>query len=121
MLLLRIPHYSRNSSAANHTDDKKPSTSVILKCSAFYRSLSGLLTKAVFISLSQFHTRVILWNPGSYAFAQTRATGITEYLRNGWTVKKASQIAAHESTRTTQLYNQTEDELTLDEIERIMI
>lgn len=50
-----------------------------------------------------------------------RATGITEYLRNGGTVEKAAQIAAHESTRTTQLYNRTDDELTLDEIERIMI
>jgi site-specific recombinase XerD len=50
-----------------------------------------------------------------------RATGITEYLRNGGTVEKAAQIAAHESTKTTQLYNRTDDELTLDEIERIMI
>jgi len=50
-----------------------------------------------------------------------RATGITEYLRNGGTVEKAAQIAAHESTRTTQLYNRTDDELTLDEIERIII
>ncbi len=50
-----------------------------------------------------------------------RATGITEYLRNGGTVEKAAQIAAHESTRTTQLYNRTDDDLTLDEIERIII
>jgi site-specific recombinase XerD len=50
-----------------------------------------------------------------------RGTGITEYLRNGGTVEKAAQIAAHESTRTTQLYNRIEDELTLDEIERIII
>jgi len=50
-----------------------------------------------------------------------RATGITEYLRNGRTVEKAAQIAAHELTRTTQLYNRTDDEITLDEIERIII
>jgi site-specific recombinase XerD len=50
-----------------------------------------------------------------------RATGITEYLRNGGTIEKAAQIAAHESTRTTQLYNRTADDLTLDEIERIII
>ncbi len=42
-------------------------------------------------------------------------------IRNGGTVEKAAQIAAHESTRTTQLYNRTDDKLTLDEIERIMI
>ncbi|MBX3415935.1 MAG: tyrosine-type recombinase/integrase [Pirellulales bacterium] len=50
-----------------------------------------------------------------------RATGITTYLRNGGTIEKAAAIAAHESTRTTQLYNRTNDELTLDEIERILI
>jgi len=50
-----------------------------------------------------------------------RATGITEYLRNGGTIEKAAQIAAHENTRTTQLYNRTADDLTLDEIERIII
>ncbi|MGH9916157.1 MAG: tyrosine-type recombinase/integrase, partial [Pyrinomonadaceae bacterium] len=46
---------------------------------------------------------------------------ITEYLRNGGTVEKAAYIAAHESTRTTQLYNRTDDDVTLDEIERIVI
>ena len=50
-----------------------------------------------------------------------RATGITEYLRNGGTIEKAAQIAAHESTRTTQLYNRVDDALSLDEIERVII
>ena len=50
-----------------------------------------------------------------------RATGITAYLENGGTLEVAAQIAAHESTRTTQLYNRTSDELELDEIERVRI
>lgn len=50
-----------------------------------------------------------------------RATGITEYMRNGGTLEKAARIAAHESTRTTQLYNRLNDEVSLDEIERIII
>jgi len=50
-----------------------------------------------------------------------RATGITAYLENGGTIEKAQQIAAHESPRTTKLYDRTNDELTLDEIERIVI
>lgn len=50
-----------------------------------------------------------------------RATGITAYLENGGTIEKAQQIAAHESPRTTKLYDRTKDELTLDEIERIVI
>jgi integrase len=50
-----------------------------------------------------------------------RATGITAYLKAGGTLERAAAIAAHESTRTTQLYNRTADEISLDEIERIMI
>ena len=33
----------------------------------------------------------------------------------------AQQIAAHESPRTTKLYDRTSDQITLDEIERIAI
>src|SRR5262249_44459624 len=50
-----------------------------------------------------------------------RATGITNFLQNGGTVEKAQKIAAHESPRTTKLYDRTSDELTLDEIEKIRI
>lgn len=48
-----------------------------------------------------------------------RATGITNYLQNGGTIEVAAQIAAHESTRTTQLYNRVNEEVGLGEIERI--
>ena len=50
-----------------------------------------------------------------------RATGITDYLENGGTIEKAQAIAAHESSRTTKLYDRTEDAITLAEIERIRI
>lgn len=50
-----------------------------------------------------------------------RATGITTYLLNGGTLENAQQIANHESPRTTKLYDRTNDEVTLDEIERILI
>jgi site-specific recombinase XerD len=50
-----------------------------------------------------------------------RATGITAYLENGGTIEHAQQIAAHESPRTTKLYDRTSDAISLDEIERIMI
>jgi integrase len=48
-----------------------------------------------------------------------RATGITAYLENGGTIENAQAIAAHESPRTTKLYDRTSDEITLDEVERI--
>jgi integrase/recombinase XerD len=50
-----------------------------------------------------------------------RATGITAYLENGGTIEHAQAIAAHESPRTTKLYDRTNDALSLDEIERIAI
>ncbi len=50
-----------------------------------------------------------------------RATGITAYLENGGTLENAQLMAAHESPRTTKLYDRTGDEITLDEVERIAI
>ncbi len=50
-----------------------------------------------------------------------RATGITTYLVNGGTLENAAMMANHASTRTTQLYDRRNDNLTLDEIERISI
>ena len=50
-----------------------------------------------------------------------RATGITAYLKNGGSLETAQQIAGHESPRTTKLYARLDDEVTLDEIEKIMI
>jgi hypothetical protein len=49
-----------------------------------------------------------------------RATGITAYLEAGGT-QNAQAMAAHESPRTTKLYDRTGDEITLDEVERIRI
>jgi site-specific recombinase XerD len=49
-----------------------------------------------------------------------RATGITVYLENGGALEHAQQIAAHESSRTTKLYDRRSDEVSLDEIERIV-
>ena len=50
-----------------------------------------------------------------------RATGITEYLRNGCKLEVAQQMANHESARTTGLYDRRNDQISLDEIERILI
>ena len=40
-----------------------------------------------------------------------RATGITAYLENGGILEHAQQIAAHESPRTTKLYDRTDDQI----------
>src|ERR1700681_131742 len=55
---------------------------------------------------------------GNHSF---RATGITAYLKTGGTLEKAAAMANHVSTRTTQLYDRRHDEVSLDEVERIVI
>jgi site-specific recombinase XerD len=59
--------------------------------------------------------------PSSTCCHTFRATGITAYLENGGTIENAQAIAAHESPRTTKLYDRTSDGITLDEVERIAI
>jgi len=50
-----------------------------------------------------------------------RATGITQYLLHGGKLEHAQHMAAHESSRTTGLYDRRKDEITLDEVERIVL
>jgi integrase/recombinase XerD len=50
-----------------------------------------------------------------------RATGITAYLKNGGRLEIAQQMANHESSRTTGLYDRRGDDVSLDEVERIVI
>jgi site-specific recombinase XerD len=50
-----------------------------------------------------------------------RATGLTNFLANGGTLENAQAMADHASPPTTQLCDRTDDEVTLDEVERIAI
>jgi hypothetical protein len=50
-----------------------------------------------------------------------RATGITAYLEAGGTLENTQAMPAHESARTTKLYDRTGEEITLDEVERIAV
>ena len=49
-----------------------------------------------------------------------RATGITVYLQNGGKLEVAQQMAGHESSRTTGLYDRRDDTVALDEVERVV-
>ena len=55
---------------------------------------------------------------GNHTF---RATGITTYLKNSGKLEHAQTMANHSSPRTTKLYDRREEEITLDEVERIAI
>ena len=50
-----------------------------------------------------------------------RASGITAYLLNGGTLERAQAIAGHESPRTTQLYDRTAEDISVEDIERIRV
>lgn len=58
-------------------------------------------------------------DPLSICCHSFRATGITVFMENGGRLETAAQIAAHESPRTTKLYDRTNDKIALEEIERI--
>jgi hypothetical protein len=60
----------------------------------------------------------ILTKIGCHSFP---ATDITEYLRNGGKLEVAQQMANHESARTTGLYDRRYDQVSVDEVERIVI
>jgi integrase/recombinase XerD len=60
----------------------------------------------------------LLTRIGCHSF---RATGITVYLLNGGLLEYAQQMAAHESARTTKLYDRRNDQVTLDQVERIVL
>jgi integrase len=83
-------------------------------------------------------TRTVLPQANAYAMIRRRAAAAgdrnqawqttasellasTAYLKNGGTLEKAAAMANHASTRTTQLYDRRRDEVSLDEVERIVI
>ena len=47
--------------------------------------------------------------------------GSLAYLANGGALEHAQEMAAHESPRTTKLYDRTKERLTQDEVERIRL
>lgn len=50
-----------------------------------------------------------------------RAIGVTVHLENGGRLEHTQQMAAHESPRTTKLYDRTKDEITVGEVERVQL
>ena len=83
------------------------------------RELSGRRMSRVDV-FRMIKRRVQVAGLGAAANCHTfRATGITAFLLNGGTLERAQAIAAHESPRTTKLYDRTADEVTVEDIEKI--
>lgn len=86
------------------------------------RALSARrITRAEVLQMVKRRARGAGLSPDRVRCHTFRATGITNFIERGGTVEKAQQIAAHSDVRTTKLYDRSNDELSLDEIERISI
>ena len=84
------------------------------------RRLSGTLPQANAFAMVRLRAAAaeIGTAIGNHSF---RATGIAAHLKNGGTLETAATMANHSSTRTTQLYDRRSDDVTLDEVERVLI
>jgi hypothetical protein len=59
--------------------------------------------------------------PSRWGLAWSGADTVLSEQGQRGTLENAQLMAAHESPRTTKLYDRTGDEITLDEVERISI
>jgi site-specific recombinase XerD len=96
--------------------------------SPLFRAVAGKTGKLAQHALSQKDVHRMIRKRATRAAIKTqigchtfRATGITAYLKNGGKLEIAQQMAGHESPRTTGLYDRRDDEISLDEVERISI
>jgi site-specific recombinase XerD len=98
------------------------------KSTPLFRTAKGKTKRLTDRRLSQPEVYLMIRRRAAGAGIQTligchtfRATGITAYLKNGGKLEVAQQMAAHESARTTGLYDRRGDDISLDEVERIVI
>jgi integrase/recombinase XerD len=50
-----------------------------------------------------------------------RATGIRVYLKRDGLLEQPQKMAAHASSKTTKLHDRRDDQVALDEVERIVL
>jgi integrase/recombinase XerD len=98
------------------------------KATPLFRTAAGRTGTLTTLRMNRTDALRMIWRRTREAGIKTelgchsfRATGITVYLQNGGLLEHAQQMAAHESARTTKLYDRRNDQVTLDEIERIVI
>jgi site-specific recombinase XerD len=98
------------------------------KASPLFRTAAGKTGKLTERRMTRTDALRMIWRRAREAGIATalgchtfRATGITVYLTNGGLLEHAQQMAAHESARTTKLYDRRRDKVTLGEVERIVL
>jgi hypothetical protein len=73
--------------------------------------MGPLLTDAMVVGSGNANERGSSNGEAMAACDRFRATGITTYLENRGTIEKEQQTDAHESPRTTKLYDRTNESL----------
>ena len=98
------------------------------KVSPLFRTAAGKTSTLTDRRMTRTDALRMIWRRAAAAGIATelgchsfRATGITVYLQNGGLLEHAQQMAAHESARTTKLYDRRGDKITLDEVEKIVL
>jgi len=98
------------------------------KPSPLFRTVAGKMGTLTDRRMTRTDALRMVWRRAASAGIATeigchsfRATGITVYLQNGGLLEHAQQMAAHESARTTKLYDRRNDKVTLDEVEKIVL
>jgi len=98
------------------------------KTAPLFRTAAGKTGNLTDRRMTRTDALRMIWRRASAAGIETelgchsfRATGITVYLKNGGLLEHAQQMAAHESARTTKLYDRRNDRVTLDEVEKITL
>ena len=81
----------------------------------------GLLFRTIGLGTAELTTPRL---PQSNAYAiigrPAAAAGITASLKDGGTLERVAAMANHSSTRIIQLHDRRADEVTLDEVERVL-
>ena len=100
----------------------------ILSCSFVFRSAVVRTGTLATIPMGQADVYRMIGRRALNAYVKTRigchsfrAAGSTEYLRKGGKLEVAQQMENHESARTSGLYDRRQDQVSLDEVERILI
>ena len=98
------------------------------KATPLFRTAAGRTGRLTSNRMTRHDALRMIWRRAAAAGIATelschsfRATGITVYLQNGGLLEHAQQMAAHESARTTKLYDRRADKVTLDEVEKIVL
>lgn len=98
------------------------------KATPLFRTAAGRTGRLTSNRMTRHDALRMIWRRARVAGIVTqlgchsfRASGITVYLMNGGLLEHAQQMAAHESARTTKLYDRRNDKVTLDEVERIVL